>query len=275
MLLRTRLTVATPPRNPIENSADAINSSPPQSQQAPPFHPEEVVAPNSPLPSDIPITRRGFCLLGCPVGPPDYCEEVFRDRLAKVRVSLVALRDMGDSQLETILLRSCLALPKVSFVLRACPPSAPTHICQAATDFDRALREPLESIVSGLLSDWSWLKASLPSSLGGLNLRSASLHAPAAFLAACSSSQSLVEGLLGHPRSPSPHTSPAVSALATAAARPEWQCLDDIDVPLRQRMLSHSIDEAPSSPGSVICSASCRRLAQRGANTLPGSPSPG
>ena len=33
------------------------------------FIPEGVVAPNSPLPSDIPITRRGFCLLGCLVGP--------------------------------------------------------------------------------------------------------------------------------------------------------------------------------------------------------------
>ena len=32
------------------------------------FIPEEVVASNLPLPSDIPITRRGFCLLGCPVG---------------------------------------------------------------------------------------------------------------------------------------------------------------------------------------------------------------
>ena len=165
------------------------------------FIPDEVAAPNSPLPSDIPIIRRGFCLLGCPVCPPDYCEEVFRGRLAKLRVSLVALLDMGDSQLETTLLHSCLALPKVSFVLHACPR---THICQAATDFDRALREALESIMGGPLSDWSLLKVSLRSSLGGLNLSSASLHAPAAFLAACSSSQSLVEGLLGHPPSPSP-----------------------------------------------------------------------
>ena len=177
----------------------------------------------------------------CPIGPPDYCEEVFTDRIAKVTVSLVALRDMGDSQLETTLLRSCLALPKISFVLRACPP---THICQAATDFDHALREALESIVGGPLSDWSWLKATLPSSLGDLNLRSALLHAPTVFLAASSSSQSLVEGLLGRPPSPSPHTTPAVSSLATADFCREWQCLDDIDVPLRQCELSHSIDEA-------------------------------
>ena len=205
------------------------------------FIPEEVATPNSPLPPDIPIARRGFCLLGCPIGPPDFCEEVFRDRIAKVKTALKALRDMGDSQLEITLLRSCLALPKVSFVLRACPP---THIHQAAADFDYAVREALESTLGGPLSDWSWLKATLPSSMGGLNLRSAPLHASAAFIAASSSSQSLVEGLLGYPASSSPHISPAVSALATAAAHPEWQHLEDIDIDLRQRALSHAIDEA-------------------------------
>ena len=205
------------------------------------FIPEEADASLSPLPPDIPITRRGFSLLGCPIGPPDFCEEVFQARVEKLKVSLGALRDMGDSQLETTLLRSCLALPKVSYILRACPPS---HTCRTSVDFDRAIRETLESIVGGPISDWSWLKASLPSCRGGLSLRSASLHAPADFLASSSASKPLVEQILGHPAGPSPHTSPAVSALATAAAHPEWSSLDDINVPLQQRSLSLSIDEA-------------------------------
>ena len=94
------------------------------------------------------------------------------------------------------------------------------------------------------MSDWSWLKASLPSSHGGLNLRSASLHAPAAFLASSTASKHLVERILGHPPSSTLHTIPAVKALATTAARSDWQNIDDIDVPLQQRSLSHSIDEA-------------------------------
>ena len=98
--------------------------------------------------------------------------------------------------------------------------------------------------MGGPLSDWSWLKASLPSSHGGLNLRSASLHAPAAFLASSTASKHLVERILGHPPSSTLHTVPAVKALATTAARSDWQNIDDIDVPLRQRSLSHSIDEA-------------------------------
>ena len=35
-----------------------------------------------------------------------------------------------------------------------------------------------------------------------------------------------------------------VSALATAASNPDWQCLDDIDSPLCQGSLSLAIDQA-------------------------------
>ena len=221
------------------------------------FIPEDADESVSPLPPDIPVTRRGFSLLGCPIGPPDFCEEVFQARLSKVKACLSALTDMGDSQLEISLLRSCLALPKVSYILRACPPN---HICRSTADFDKAIRETLVSILGGPLSDWSWLKACLPSSRGGLNLRSASLHAPAAFLASCSAAAPLVERMLGHSVGPSLHTGSAVMTLATAAAHPDWHCLGDIDVPLHQRSLSLSIDEASfqhllSTAPSIRCRA--------------------
>ena len=145
-----------------------------------------------------------------------------------MRASLGALRDMGDSQLDTSLLRSCLALPKVSFVLRTWPPS---HICHTTVDFDSTIHESLESIVGGPLSAWLWLKTSLPSSRGGLNLRSASLHAPAAFLASSSGSQPLVEQILGHPPDPPPHIHSTLSALASAAIHPDWQSLHFFPVP--------------------------------------------
>ena len=44
--------------------------------------------------------------------------------------------DMEDSHLETTLLRSCLSLPKFSYVLRTCPPS---NSCQATSNFDAAV----------------------------------------------------------------------------------------------------------------------------------------
>ena len=178
-----------------------------------------------------------------------------------MKASLEDLRGINDSQLEITLLRSRLAIPKVAFVLRSCPPS---HV-STTSDFDAAIRDTLRDIVSGPLSDWSWLKASLPCSRGDLGLRNSSPHAPAAFLASSLHSQSLVERILGHPPCTSSHTSPAIAALAAAAVRPDWQGLDDIDVSLSQRSLSLSIDVAlhqhliSSAPStrSWLCQLAC------------------
>ena len=77
----------------------------------------------STLPSEIPVVRDGFCLLGCPVGPPTFCDEALQGRVRKIREALERIHDMEDSHLETTLLRSCLALPKFAYALRTCPPS--------------------------------------------------------------------------------------------------------------------------------------------------------
>ena len=90
------------------------------------YIPQDDVASASPLPPDIPVTRQGFTLLGCPIGPPSFCEESLLHNVEKIKIALDRLGDLGDSQLETTLLRSCLSLPKLSFTLRSCPPS---HIC--------------------------------------------------------------------------------------------------------------------------------------------------
>ena len=50
--------------------------------------------------------------------------------------------------------------------------------------------------------------------------------------------------MLGHALILSPHTSSCVAALSTAASRPDWQTLEDIDVPFHQHSLSLAIDEA-------------------------------
>ena len=205
------------------------------------FVPRDCDASLSPLPPEVPVTRAGFCLLGCPIGPPSFCEQVLQDRVVKIRQALGVLLEMGDAQMETTLLRSCFALPKFSYLLCTCPS---TPISKATVDFDVAMREALESILGGPLSAWSWLKASLPSSRGGVNLRSASLHAPAAFLASSLRSQSLVGAMLGGAPGLSTHTSSTMAALSSAASRPDWQCFEDIDVTLRQHSLSLAIDDA-------------------------------
>ena len=75
----------------------------------------------NPLPAEIPIARDGFDLLGSPIDPTSFCEATVLRRVRKVQDILHRLRDLQDSQMETALLRSCLSLPKVSFVL--CSPT--------------------------------------------------------------------------------------------------------------------------------------------------------
>ena len=195
----------------------------------------------NPLPSDIPVTRGDFSLLGCPVGPTTFCEDFVLQRVGKVKDCLSKLPDLEDSQIEMSLLRSCLALPKVSFSLRTCPPN---HIVHATAAFDDTMRDALSELAGSPLSEWAWVKASLPSSRGGLNLRRAALHAPAAYVGSRAQTSELVAGIRGGTPEASEDLSGSITALADAADRPDWSCLEEIDVPLRQGPLSHAIDEA-------------------------------
>ena len=101
---------------------------PPQQRQALLYIPRDCDASHSPLSPEVPVTRAGFCILGCPIGPASLCEGVLQDRVANIRESLEILHEMDDSQLETTLIRSCLALPKFSYLICTCPP---TYISRA------------------------------------------------------------------------------------------------------------------------------------------------
>ena len=220
------------------------------------------------LPHAVPTTNGGFELLGSPVGPPSFCESSVYGRVSKIQDMLVSLRDLHNSQMETSLLRSCLSLPKNAFALHTC---APDFIHLALAAFDNTMREALSDLAGGPLSDWSWLKASLPSSLGGLSLRRAMLHAPAAYVGSLHQSNALTADILGHPPATFAHLSQCLAALAIATARPEWSSLQDVDVPLRQHALSRVIDE--SSFDALIDSAPdtrSRALAVSSANPHAG-----
>ena len=171
--------------------------------------------PETPFLQTSQFLRMVFAYSGVQLVPPLSVMRYFRARVSKIKETLRTVHDMQDSQLETTILRSCLALPKVTYVLRTCPPShivgatrdfdmaireafegilglrtcPPSHIVGATRDFDMAIREAFEGILGlgGPCPEWSWLKASLPSSRGGINLRPAAVHAPAAFIASTTS----------------------------------------------------------------------------------------
>ena len=114
------------------------------------FIPKDVQDPYNPLPSEIPLTRVGFSLLGSPIGPASFCESIVAKRVDKIRAAVSKLWDLQDSQIEATLLRSCLSLPKFNFVLRTCPFPLIQHSILA---FDDLMRESLSDLVGGPVSD--------------------------------------------------------------------------------------------------------------------------
>ena len=107
------------------------------------LHIPECTSPiSNSLRADMPITQGGFDLLGSPICPSAHCETVF-SRVRKVEEILARLPDLQDAQMEFLLLCSCLALPKVAFALRSCPPS---KIRGATAAFDRAMREAVSDL---------------------------------------------------------------------------------------------------------------------------------
>ena len=205
------------------------------------YIPEDATYEINPLPPEIPSVRSGFDLLGSPIGTHSYCETSVLKRVNKVQEILDRLSDIQDAQMETTILRLCLSLPKVSFVLRSCPPN---YVKDATSTFDNAIREALSDLAGGPLPEWSWLKASLPATLGGLGVRRASLHAPAAYVSSLVQSRQLVTGILGRVPVTTRHLSLALADLSAASRRGEWISTEGVDVPLQQRHLSRAIDQA-------------------------------
>ena len=160
-------------------------------------------------------------------------------RVAKIRDTLSALKSIQDSQIQLTLVRACLSLPKISFALRTC---APHLILPALEAFDEGMR--FSDIVGAPGSEWSWQKASLPCSMGGLGLRLASLHAPAAYTGSLHQCLRLMSGILGHSPLHQQSLSICLPFLSASAGRSEWTSLQSIDVPLHQRSFSKSIDLA-------------------------------
>ena len=219
------------------------------------FVPAEASCDYSVFPSEIPVSNGGFCLLGSPFGSASFCTSLILKRVEKIQETLNTLKSFQDSQIQFALLRSCLALPNISFALRTC---APQLIKPALVAFDDIMREACSDIVGGPIPEWSWLKASLPSSMGGLGLRQALHHSPAAYIGSWVQCKSLSGGILGHSPPPPSVFPVCVSDLAETAGRFEWLSLQDVDVPLTQRALSKSVDLALSD--ALLNSAPDSRL---------------
>ena len=91
------------------------------------------------------------------------------------------------------LLRNCVAIPKLLYLLRTSPTWGKNEDLES---FDEIVRLSLQSITNVKMEGGVWQQATLPSSMGGLGVRkSVDLDLPA-FLSSAHTSQDLVTSIL-------------------------------------------------------------------------------
>ena len=137
---------------------------------------------------------RGIQLLGSPIGTDEFMQEVVQERISEIEQTIVSkLSSIENPQIQLCLLRSCLSLPKITYTLRTCKPAA---LASAYKRFDGIQFSALGEILSAPISPIAWRQATLPVSLGGLGLRSASSHASAAYLSSLVQTKAIVDEIL-------------------------------------------------------------------------------
>jgi len=122
-----------------------------------------------------------FCLLGAPIGDAAHVlKHVETEVLKSVRVVWSRIAAMEDTQVAYTLLRATASANRVNHIIR----TVPTKDLHTALDvFDRELQAATVAALKISPEGHRWLQCTLPTSLGGLGLRSARHHAPAAYLA--------------------------------------------------------------------------------------------
>ena len=64
------------------------------------------------------VVDEGIILLGAPLGSEAFVKEAIKSKVSKVEEISALLPLLEDPHTEFVLLRSCLALPKIAFILR-------------------------------------------------------------------------------------------------------------------------------------------------------------
>ena len=136
----------------------------------------------------------GFDLLGCPVGTPAFCNEAVMRRVEKIADALQRLEHINDPQVEYLLIRSCLGIPKLAFALRASPPG---FIRQGARCFDGLIANAFAERFGLDLTDRQWRQVGLPVRFGGLGIMKAEELLEPCFLGSLIAAQPAVAGVLG------------------------------------------------------------------------------
>ena len=113
------------------------------------------------------LQEEGVTLLGAPLGTQEFMTSELEKKVEKIEEITGLLPLLQDGHTEFSLLRSCLSLPKLSFLLRTTDTSG---MGAQLRRFDQVTREALTRIIGAPVHDQAWQQAKLPTALGGLGL---------------------------------------------------------------------------------------------------------
>jgi hypothetical protein len=167
------------------------------------------------------------------------------------------------------LLRNCLAIPKLNYLLR-CSPS--WRIPDILNTFDETVRIGLENILNVSLDENAWTQATLPVSRGGIGIRSARSLSVPAFLASTSSTADLVMALLPDLERPDPVRCEALeiwSYLSSAAEEPSTNSQRSWEAPVLDVKSAELIDSANSSSHRARILAATKKESGAWLNAFP------
>ena len=228
----------------------------------------QVQDPNpDPLNKGVPrVNEDGIILLGTAIGSDQFIAQALQEKLDKVEAIISLLPNLADAQTEFCLLRSCLSIPKVMHILRTVnTASHPTFLA----NFDSLVREALTRILGAGIADRQWAQANLPGSMGGLGLRCAAEHGPAAFCSSFLSSERLVRQLLGTPDDEEPADLPQDALDALAAILEEEPTRGSLEG-LTQKQLCLQVDQAHQRRLAILTQAAGdREVARMASLCLP------
>jgi hypothetical protein len=205
-------------------------------------------------------------LLGAPL-TNDALPQVLDRKVNEIQL-LSSRLPLLKSHVAVLLLRCCLSIPKMTYLLRCCPSwKAPDQLAR----FDAVIRDTLDSLLNCSLDDQTWAQASLPVARGGLGLRSAQNLSPTAFLASFASTAELVTTILGSPQD-DPDRQEALDhwlALSNNAPVPSSVFQRDWDQPILDQLTASVLANARSPKDKARILASHRKESGGWLQTLP------
>lgn len=105
-------------------------------------------------------------LLGAPL--TDHMSEVILNKKFKELTTLFDRLQFLNSHIAYFLLKNCLCIPKLTYLLRTCPT---WRFPSIISKFDNSIREATQKMINTSLSDDKWKLSSLPSNHGGIGIR--------------------------------------------------------------------------------------------------------